>query len=119
MDPSCATGDEKGRWLAVPFVGGGVRPFVPDVPDGWAMGIALAGDVVALGLSDEDDHGPGLDLVLRPGDDRFRPGLGDFARALPGGIDRPPPSAREALLDAEPQRLPICVDHYIDIIVAL
>jgi dipeptidyl aminopeptidase/acylaminoacyl peptidase len=47
-----ATGDEKGHWLAAPFAGGDVRRLVPDVPDGWAMGIGMAGDVVALGLSD-------------------------------------------------------------------
>jgi dipeptidyl aminopeptidase/acylaminoacyl peptidase len=51
-----ATGDEKGRWLAVPFAGGDVRPLVPDVPDAWAMGIAMARDVVALGLSDDEGY---------------------------------------------------------------
>ena len=52
-----ATGDEKGRWLAAPVRrAASVRPLVPDVPDGWAMGIALAGDVVALGLSDDDGY---------------------------------------------------------------
>jgi dipeptidyl aminopeptidase/acylaminoacyl peptidase len=51
-----ATGDERGRWLTVPFGGGDARPLVPGVPDGWAMGIGLAGDVVAVGLSDDDGY---------------------------------------------------------------
>jgi hypothetical protein len=33
-------GDERGRWLARPFGGGEASVLVPDLPEGWAMGIS-------------------------------------------------------------------------------
>ena len=49
-------GDERGRWLVTPFGGGDARPLVPGVPDGWATGLSLEGDAVAIGLATDDDY---------------------------------------------------------------
>jgi len=58
------TGDERGRWVAMPFEGGEPEPLVPDVPLGWSSGISFAEDVVALGIVTEDEY---LAIVARPG----------------------------------------------------
>lgn len=50
------TGDERGRWLATPFAGGASRALLPDVPDGWAMGLSLVPGAVAIGLATEEDY---------------------------------------------------------------
>src|SRR5688572_11250218 len=41
------TGGESGTWLAQPWEGGEPRPFVEELPLGWAGGIAQAPGVVA------------------------------------------------------------------------
>lgn len=51
-----ATGDERGHWVAAGFERGEPVPLMPDVPDGWSMGIAMAGDTVAVGLSTDEDY---------------------------------------------------------------
>ena len=51
-----ATGDERGHWVARPAAGGDTTDLVPGVPDGWAMGIAMEGSVIAVGVSTEDDY---------------------------------------------------------------
>ena len=43
------TGDESGRWLAVPFEGGEPREVFPGAPTGWPEGLAL-GRELALGV---------------------------------------------------------------------
>lgn len=48
------TGDEHGRWMVEPFDGGGARPLVADVPDGWPSGLALGRSVIALALADRE-----------------------------------------------------------------
>ena len=51
-----AVGDERGRWMVTPFEGGEPRPLLAGLPDGWMMGMALAANTVAVGLSTEDDY---------------------------------------------------------------
>jgi dipeptidyl aminopeptidase/acylaminoacyl peptidase len=51
-----ASGDELGRWLAAEAGGRTPTSLVPDVPDGWSMGIAAVADVVALGLATTEDY---------------------------------------------------------------
>jgi dipeptidyl aminopeptidase/acylaminoacyl peptidase len=58
------TGDERGRWVAAPFVGGRAEALVPDAPRGWAAGISFAGDTVVLGIVTDDDY---LAIVAEPG----------------------------------------------------
>jgi len=48
------TGDESGRWLAQPFAGGDVVPFVEGLPHGWNQGLAQAPGVAAVAISDRD-----------------------------------------------------------------
>lgn len=50
------TGDEEGHWLAAAADGGEPTSLVPDVPDGWSMGLAIVGDVVAVGLATDEDY---------------------------------------------------------------
>ena len=58
------TGDERGRWVAVPFEGGLSEPLVPDAPRGWSAGISFAADTVAMGIVTEEDY---LAIVAEPG----------------------------------------------------
>ena len=44
-------GDEHGRWLRQPFGGGTTEVALPDVPAGYSAGLAMAGDLVAVGVS--------------------------------------------------------------------
>src|SRR5215212_5723096 len=53
LDP---TGNERGRWLVSPFEGGEPRALVPGVPDGWATGLSIEGDAIAVGLATDDDY---------------------------------------------------------------
>ena len=45
-----ATGDERGRAVAVPFEGGDPAPLVDDVPHGWPTGLSAVDHRVALGV---------------------------------------------------------------------
>ena len=47
-------GDEHGRWMRQPFGGGDVEVAMPDVPAGYSAGLAMAGDLVAVGVSGDD-----------------------------------------------------------------
>jgi len=51
-----AVGDERGRWMVTPFEGGEPRPLLAGAPDGWMMGLAMAAEVVAAGLSTDDGY---------------------------------------------------------------
>jgi len=51
-----ATGDERGHWVSVSVDGGEPTELVPGIPDGWAMGIAMEGSVMAVGVSTDDDY---------------------------------------------------------------
>jgi pimeloyl-ACP methyl ester carboxylesterase len=48
------SGDESGRWLVQPFVGGETRAFLAGIPHGWSEGLAQAQGIVAAGLSDRN-----------------------------------------------------------------
>lgn len=48
------TGDESGRWLAVPFGGGEARELLPGAPVGWPEGLALGRDLVVAVIADRD-----------------------------------------------------------------
>ena len=48
------TGDESGRWLAVPFEGGEPRELLPGAPVGWPEGLALGPTLVVGVLADRD-----------------------------------------------------------------
>ncbi len=48
-----ATGGERGHALAVDFAVGDPEPLIPDLPDGWPMGVSFAGSRVAIGLENE------------------------------------------------------------------
>src|SRR5947207_4476157 len=48
------TGDESGRWLVQPLLGGATRAFLEGVPDGWNEGLAQAPGSVAAGISDRN-----------------------------------------------------------------
>jgi dienelactone hydrolase len=50
------TGDERGCWLARPFEGGEEGVLVPNLPEGWAMGISFAGPAIAQGIATEEDY---------------------------------------------------------------
>ncbi|HSD49280.1 MAG TPA: S9 family peptidase, partial [Actinomycetota bacterium] len=48
------TGDESGRWMAIPFDGGEPREVLPGAPVGWPDGLALGLHVVAGVLADRE-----------------------------------------------------------------
>jgi dipeptidyl aminopeptidase/acylaminoacyl peptidase len=48
------TGDESGRWIAVPFEGGDFRDVLPGAPIGWPEGLALGRRLVAGVIADRD-----------------------------------------------------------------
>ena len=48
------TGDESGRWMAIPFGGGDAREILPGAPVGWPDGLAVGLRVVAGVLADRD-----------------------------------------------------------------
>jgi dipeptidyl aminopeptidase/acylaminoacyl peptidase len=85
-----ALGDERGRWMFTPFDGGDARPLLPDIPDGWAMGLSMVPGTVAAGVADDDgyaiyvsrDDGPARDLYrhLKPA------GVGQEWPQGPGGL---------------------------------
>ena len=65
------TGDESGRWMAVPFGGGDAREILPGAPVGWPDGLAVGLRVVAGVLADRDgfavyvarDGGPAEEIL--------------------------------------------------------
>ncbi len=68
------TGSEAGHWLIQPFAGGDTRPFLPDVPLGWSLGLAQAPGIVATAVSNEQgfmvfvslDGGPAEEVLRSP-----------------------------------------------------
>jgi dienelactone hydrolase len=50
------TGDERGHWVVTPFGGGDGRPLLPDLADGWTMGISMVGSTTAVGLATDEDY---------------------------------------------------------------
>ena len=48
------TGDESGRWLAAPFVGGEPVELLPGAPVGWPEGLAIGRELVVAVIADRD-----------------------------------------------------------------
>ena len=48
------TGDESGRWIAVPFDGGQWRDLLPGAPIGWPEGVAIGRHLVAGVIADRE-----------------------------------------------------------------
>ena len=48
------TGDESGRWLAVPFEGGDPVELFPGAPVGWPEGLSLGRELAVAVLADRD-----------------------------------------------------------------
>lgn len=44
-------GDEIGRYVAQPFLGGCARPLIADVPEGWSVGLSMVARRWAVGVS--------------------------------------------------------------------
>jgi dipeptidyl aminopeptidase/acylaminoacyl peptidase len=84
------TGDERGRWVVTPFAGGPWVPLLPDVPDGWTMGIALVPGVVAVGIATDDDY---RIYVSRDGE----PAREVYRHAQPAGVGAEWPQGRGGL----------------------
>jgi dienelactone hydrolase len=51
------TGDESGRWIAVPFAGGERRDVLPGAPIGWPEGLAVGRDIAVGVIADRDGFG--------------------------------------------------------------
>ena len=51
------TGEEAGRWLAMPFEGGEVREVFPGAPAGWPDGLALGTDLAVGVIADRAGFG--------------------------------------------------------------
>ncbi len=49
-------GDERGHWMVTPFDAGDARPLVPDIPDGWPMGLSLTPDAIAVAIAEDDEY---------------------------------------------------------------
>jgi dipeptidyl aminopeptidase/acylaminoacyl peptidase len=98
------TGDESGRWVAVPFEGGEPRDVFPGAPIGWPDGLAV-GQTVAVGVI-ADRSGFALYVSERGGTARevFRdPDSVSFSAtdAHLEGVDRVGLSSDEALVCVE------------------
>src|SRR5438128_9995855 len=78
-------GDERGRWMVTAFDVGQPRPLLPDVADGWMMGVSLVPAATALGLSTDDCYSVRLARAGEPARAPYRSGQ----RAGPGR-DYPP-----------------------------
>ena len=68
------TGDESGRWIAVPFEGGPWREVFPGAPIGWPEGLAVGRDRAVGVIADRDgfavyvsDHGDPAREIFRDG----------------------------------------------------
>ncbi|MEP6973426.1 MAG: prolyl oligopeptidase family serine peptidase [Actinomycetota bacterium] len=59
------TGDERGRWMAAAFDGGGSVPLVPGIAEGWTTGISFANEAIALGLVTDEGY---MAFVVRSGE---------------------------------------------------
>ena len=51
------TGEESGRWLAMPFAGGEVREVLPGAPPGWPDGLALGTELAVGVIADRGGFG--------------------------------------------------------------
>ncbi len=84
------TGDERGLAVAVAFVGGEPEPLVPDIPNGWPMGLSFRGERTAIGLEVGGEYrvyvadaGAPARLVYAS---RSGAGVGDAWRGGEGGL---------------------------------
>ena len=50
------SGDENGAWLVTSADGEVTAPLVDSLPPGWAQGLSIVDDVVAVGLADDDGY---------------------------------------------------------------
>jgi len=66
------TGDESGRWLAMPFDGGDPRELLPGAPAGWPDGLALGLHVVAGVLAERDGFAVYVSRDGEPAKEIFR-----------------------------------------------
>lgn len=68
------TGDESGRWLAVPFEGGEPRDVFPGAPNGWPEGLALGAELAVGVIADRNGFavhvsergGPATEILRHP-----------------------------------------------------
>ena len=68
------TGDESGRWLAVPFEGGEPRDVFPGAPNGWPEGLALGRELAVGVIADRNGFavhvsergGPATEILRHP-----------------------------------------------------
>ena len=68
------TGDESGRWLAVPFEGGEPRDVFPGAPNGWPEGLALGRELAVGVIADRNGFavhvsergGPASEILRHP-----------------------------------------------------
>jgi dipeptidyl aminopeptidase/acylaminoacyl peptidase len=53
-----AVGDERGHWISTPFAARDceARPLLPEVPDGWAMGLSMVPGAIAAAVADDDEY---------------------------------------------------------------
>lgn len=77
------TGDESGRWLAVPFEGGEPRELLPGAPVGWPDGLAVGRRRVVGVIADRDGFG----LYVSEGGSPAKEILRDVDALSIGGTD--------------------------------
>jgi dipeptidyl aminopeptidase/acylaminoacyl peptidase len=96
-----ALGDERGRWMVTPFGGGEPQPLLEEVPDGWMMGISIAGDLAAVGLSTDENYRVFVGSVGSPARELYR-------SERPAGVGRGYPQGTGGL--SADARL-LCIRH--------
>jgi dipeptidyl aminopeptidase/acylaminoacyl peptidase len=94
-------GDERGRWMATPFEGGPPAPLLPDVPDGWTMGISLVERGNGVGIATDDDYRIFVSLGGEPAREVYR-------SELPAGVGREWPQGGGGL---SPDAALVCIRH--------
>ena len=75
------SGDENGAWMVTSADGEVTVPLIESLPPGWAQGLSLVDDVVALGLADDDGYR--VHVVVKDAPPRLV-----FESTQPAGIGR-------------------------------
>lgn len=94
-------GTERGRWMVTPFGGGRAQPLLPELPDGWMMGISLAQRAIAVGLATDDDYRVYVRASGEQAGERYR-------HERPAGVGSEWPQGRGGL---SPDGSLLCIRH--------
>ncbi|HEX6400542.1 MAG TPA: prolyl oligopeptidase family serine peptidase, partial [Actinomycetota bacterium] len=94
-------GTERGRWLVTPFGGRSAEALLPELPDGWMMGISLTERAIAVGLASDEDYRVYVRVAGERAEVRYR-------HDRPAGVGSEWPQGRGGL---SPDGSLLCIRH--------